>query len=82
MKDRLFIGVYPAGIVYSDRANESYGDYKRLAFLPYRELSLKLESDCPADIVGEIRFHAQSIIAQQGQKFFVSACQQTVTLGK
>lgn len=82
MKDRLFVGIYPAGILYSDRANEQHGDYKRLAFLPYRELSLKLEPDCPADIVGEIRFHAQKIISQRGQKFFVSGCQQTVTLGK
>jgi len=82
MTDRLFIGIFPGGIVYSDRHHEKDGDYKRLAFLPYHELTLKLESDCPAVMVGEIRQHAQTIINRRGQQFSVSTCNQTVTLGK
>jgi len=31
-KERLFIGQYPGGTVYADRAIEQHGDYKKIAF--------------------------------------------------
>ena len=30
---KLFIGVYPAGVVYANKAIEENGDYKRIAFI-------------------------------------------------
>ena len=38
----LFIGMMPAGITYADRSKEVSGDYKRIAFLPYDTLELKV----------------------------------------
>src|SRR3546814_11285018 len=35
MDQRIFSGIYPAGIVYADRTRQKGGDYARLAFLPY-----------------------------------------------
>lgn len=34
--DRLFIGMYPEGVVYADRKREEHGDYRQLAFQSYR----------------------------------------------
>ena len=81
-RDRLFIGVYPTGLVYADRAVEVHGDYKRLAFLPYRELVLKVEPDCPAELRAMIEADAATVIARRGERFDTSACGQHVTLGE
>ena len=78
---RLFVGVFPGGLVYADRWAEQHGDYKRLAFLPYATLALQVEPDCPPDLRTEIETAAATIIAQRGQPFQVSACGQTVILG-
>lgn len=78
---RLFIGVYPAGIVYADKKRERDGDYLRLAFLPYSTLALEWTRD--VDIAGELR----SIIEEDartykaGELCTVSSCGQTVLLG-
>ena len=77
----LFAGVYPCGIVYADRSREVGGDYKRLAFLPYRELELQFEKDCTPAFRTIIRRDAAPIQARRGQQFEVSACGQTVMLG-
>ncbi len=52
---RIFIGIYPAGIVYADRTVEVDGDYARLAFLPYSTLELEFSRTCPAELKQEIR---------------------------
>jgi hypothetical protein len=81
MKNRLFIGVYPAGLVYADRGREVHGDYKRLGFLQYSSLKLDVEKDCPAPLATEIREHAATVQAQRGQLYQVSTSGQTVRLG-
>jgi hypothetical protein len=81
-KERLFIGVYPGGIVYADRSIEVQGDYKRLAFLPYHSLLLEWASnDCPSDVRHIIENDAAKIVAMRGQYYPVSASGQTVLLG-
>jgi hypothetical protein len=81
-KDRLFIGVYPTGIVYADTEVEERGDYRRLAFLPFHSLVLELCEKVPPDLVRRIKRHAAKIIARKGEEFRVSTCGQTVTLGQ
>lgn len=81
MNDRLFIGVFPAGISYADRHREEHGDYAKLAFLPYDTLELKVYERCPADLRTEIETHAATIQSRRGQRFQVSSCNQTVMLG-
>lgn len=81
MADRLFIGVYPTGLVYADRERERHGDYVRCGFLSYRSLALELERDCPAVLRDEIVRHAQGIQARRGEEFEVSSSGQTVLLG-
>lgn len=78
---RLFIGVYPCGLVYADRFVEVNGDYKRLAFLSYSTLQLELEKDCPWDLADQIKRDAAAMQAKAGHQFPISTCNQTVTLG-
>lgn len=78
MNPRLFIGVYPAGIVYADRQTEEHGDYKRLAFLPYHGMRLELASDCPPDLADQIRASAKKYEGQT--ELQTSACGQTARL--
>lgn len=81
-KPRLFIGVYPTGIVYADRQEEEHGDYKRLAFLSYRTLELEWEQDAViASLTQAIRWHAKGMQAKRGEHFQVSTSGQTVRLG-
>ena len=79
--DRLFAGRYPCGIVYADRSHEVGGDYKRLAFLPYRTLVLEVEADCPEDLRHHIVLDAERYQAMLGEPLQISTCGQTVTLG-
>jgi hypothetical protein len=79
MNDRIFIGKYPAGLVYSDRKRERAGDYAKLAFLPYSTLKLEVEKDCPTDLRAQIEQHAAQY--KPGQVLQVSTAGQTVTLG-
>jgi len=81
LKDRLFIGAFPAGMVYADTSRERRGDYVRLAFLSYATLKLDIERDCPADLRKEIVSHAATIQARAGEQLKVSQCGQTVLLG-
>ena len=80
-EQRIFIGVYPAGIVFADRKHEVNGDYKDLAFLPYDTLILDIRNDCPAELVEEIKTTAAIYQARRGKQFRISSCGQTVTLG-
>ena len=79
--ERLFVGVYPAGISYADRSREKHGDYARCAFLPFRSLVLEVESDCPKALRALIEADAARIQARRGELFEVSASGQTVRLG-
>lgn len=81
MKDRLFIGIYPAGIVYSDRAREEHGDYARVAFLPYATLTLRVD-DSSSPLLGQAKRHAARIAAKRGEAFPIDGSGHTVILGK
>lgn len=79
-RDRLFIGLFPAGIVYCDTSREEAGDYKRIAFMSYAKLDLEID-DPKSDLLGLIREAAAKIQARRGESFVVSGCGQTVLLG-
>ena len=81
MNDNIFVGIYPCGIVYADRQQEVNRDYKRLAFLPYGTLELKVKDGCPEHLAKDIRAHAAELQAMRGQPFQIDACGHTVTLG-
>lgn len=81
LAERIFVGVFPTGIVYADRKREKGGDYARLAFLPYSTLALKIEPDCPAALRTWIELDAASIASRRGQAFEISTSGQTVMLG-
>lgn len=81
MSDRLFIGVYPEGIVYADRSREKHGDYARVAFLPYRTLVLDVDKGADPKLVEQARAHAATLQARKGELYEVSTCGQTVRLG-
>ena len=79
--ERLFVGVYPAGISYADRSREKHGDYARCAFLPFGSLKLEVEPDCPRDLRAFIVKDAAKIQARRGEQYVVSGSGQTVLLG-
>ena len=78
---RLFVGIFPGGIVYADRQNETRGDYERLAFLPYNTLLLDMKEGCPCELLAQIEAHAVTLQSHHGELFRISACGQTVRLG-
>ncbi len=77
---RLFIGIFPAGIVYCDRAREEFGDYKRVAFLPYGSLVLDVD-DPKSPLLEAVELDAALVQARRGELFEVSGCGQAVRLG-
>src|SRR3546814_1593750 len=81
MDQRIFSGIYPAGIVYADRTRQKGGDYARLAFLPYDTLELEFSTDCPPELKKLIERDAEKIQSRAGQEFRVSTVGQTVLLG-
>jgi len=78
---RLFIGLYPCGVVYADRWVERHGDYKRLAFLSYATLKLDVEKDCPPELAEQIRTDARRIQDKRGENYVITGSGQTVLLG-
>lgn len=79
-EERLFIGLYPAGIVYADRGATENGDYRRCGFLPYDTLVLEV-TKWAGSLRQEIEAHAETIQRRRGEAFEVSSCGQTVRLG-
>lgn len=78
MENRLFIGVYPAALVYADRSKEKNGDYMTIAMLPYDSLELRIcEPD--SDLLPEIKESAAKYNA--GDKLQISASGQYIVLG-
>ncbi|KKM17106.1 hypothetical protein LCGC14_1679090 [marine sediment metagenome] len=78
---RLFMGVYPTGIVYADKSREKDGDYARCAFLSFSTLELQWEEDCPGDLRAEIERDAERIQSMRGQPYPIDASGNTVILG-
>jgi hypothetical protein len=75
---RIFIGCYPTGLVYSDRWVEKDGDYKRLAYLNYGTLKLEIQKDCPGKLADEIIAHSKTM--KRGESFQIAG-NLAVTLG-
>jgi hypothetical protein len=73
LASRLFVGCFPAGISYADRSIEEHGDYKRVAFLPYRSLELEV-SDPGSPLLPLVCEEAAKIQARRGEVFGISAC--------
>lgn len=80
--DRLFIGVYPTGIVYADKQIQQHNDYTKVAFLCYESLELQISTTCPPELHHRIKTHADTIIQKRGQRFLISECGQSIQLGK
>ncbi len=80
-KRRVFIGNYPAGLIYADRCRKKRGDYAQLAFLSYFTLKLDIEPDCPDILRPYIEEHAATLQARRGEPYQVSSCGQYVILG-
>ncbi len=79
-EDRLFIGVYPAGLVFCDMGVLVNGDYKPLAFLGYDDITLEWEDGVSERWKARIEAHAAQYKA--GDVMQVSTCGQTITWGK
>lgn len=80
--ERLFMGIFPTGIAYADRAREMDGDYLTLARLPFATLVLEWTgATCPDDLADAIRSDAEAMQARRGEEFQVSTAGQTVLLG-
>lgn len=80
MRDRLFIGIFPTGISYADRATEEHGDYAKVAFLSYESLELEIRRP-RSPLLPLIREDAARMQARRGEDFQVSTAGQTVRLG-
>jgi hypothetical protein len=80
--NRLFIGCFPCGLVYADRAIEEHGDYRRVGFLSYRKLVFEPNKKADPRLLAEATEHAASIQAMRGEKFEISGCGQYVILGE
>jgi hypothetical protein len=80
--DRLFIGLYPEGIVYADRKIEEHGDYRQVAFLPYSTLVFQPHKVADKDLLDQAKRHAATIQAKRGERFQISSCGQYVILGE
>ena len=75
--DRLFVGVFPAGLVYADRRR----NYETVAFLSYATLQLHWRAEVDDELKAEIERSAARLQARRGEQFEVSATGQTVMLG-
>ena len=68
-EQRLFIGIYPCGIVYADKFREKDNDYRRCCFLPYSTLEPEFERDCPAELRAGIMEDVKRMQSKRGQLF-------------
>lgn len=78
---RLFIGVYPGGMVYADRHKERDGDYARVAFLPWDTLEVEVDKRADPELVRQALAHATLLARKSGQAFAIDASGHHVLLG-
>jgi len=82
LRQRIFVGTYPEGLVYADIAVQVNGDFRPLAFLSYRTLELAFYDGCPHYLMPTVVEMAQPIIARAGERFQTSGCGHYVILGE
>ena len=80
LEKRLFIGVFPTCLSYSDRGREEDGDFKRVASLSFSTLELSI-FDEKSPLLPLALADIERVRAMRGQEYPVSGCGQTVTLG-
>jgi hypothetical protein len=80
-ENRLFIGCFPCGLVYADRAIEEHGDYRRVGFLSYKTLVFEPGKKVNQRLLAEAIKHAASIQAMRGEEFWIAG-NQNVILGE
>lgn len=81
MKERLFIGVYSTGLSFADKGTEEGGDYRKLAFMPYRTLNVEFYGTCDQDIKKDILDVVATMQRRKGRFYETSTCGQGVILG-
>lgn len=81
MRDRIFCGVFPTGLVWADRCVEVQGDYKRLAYLCFATLEHIIEPSCPRELLPSILKDIEAVKAKRGMQYQTSTSGQSVTLG-
>lgn len=81
ISEKIFVGVVPTGIAYSDKTREVDGDYAKLAHLRFSDLELNLYPGCSAAMAEFIKANAAEIQAKAGEEFRISSSGQTITLG-
>ncbi len=77
---RLFCGVFPEGFSWADRAKQERGDYKKVAFLSFRDLKFTVY-DPKSPLLETVKREAAKLQARRGERFETSASGQGVTLG-
>lgn len=80
LKDRLFIGMFPAALVYADRGIEEHGDYRRLASLSYDTLELSI-NDPRSALIPLVIEHARRYQARRGERISIAG-NMTALLGR
>ncbi len=78
--ERLFCGVFPEGFSWADRAKQEHGDYKKVAFLSFRDLKFTV-CDPASPLLATVKREAAKLQARRGERFETSASGQGVTLG-
>lgn len=78
--DSLFIGCFPTGLSYADKNKSEHGDYKRIAFLFFDTLELKVY-DHNSPHLSYVEEHAYSLRERRGEEYQTSTSGQTITLG-
>lgn len=77
----LFIGVYTTGWSYSDKTNESSGDFKLLAYQYYDTLELKIYDDSDDKKVALIKLLADKNVKMAGEYYQITSSGQKIKLG-
>lgn len=77
--DRLFIGLFPTGVVYCDRSIEEHGDFQKVAYLNYRTLVLEVYKP-GSPLITAIDEDAARMRLRKGEQFRIAG-NMTVQLG-
>jgi len=81
IKARIFVGVYPEGLMFADKLVELHGDYRHLGFLSYRTLKLTVYKECPGYLIPVVVEMAQPYIDKRGERFETDGAGHSVILG-
>ncbi len=69
---RIFVCIYPCGIVFADRFRKRHGEHVQLAFLPYTTLVLEFEKACDSALRLEIEASVRAMNLKAGDRFRIA----------